>query len=154
MYQPGDEPATDQDPRLQRPPAVGQFEEETNPGPWWSVMPVVDIWTGSPDTRCQLHSGSSPRLLIHCQRDATGLITFDDDVRRAAASRASATGGSCLTLGALEAGPNAAAPALRRWCTSRRRGSLSRSDPLFDRELALKALRFLRHRGHQVLVPT
>jgi uncharacterized protein (DUF58 family) len=59
------------------------------------------------------------------------------------------------TLGALEAGQGTAAePALRRVVKQLRRRGLVVfvSDLLLDRDLALKALRFLRHRGHQVLV--
>jgi uncharacterized protein (DUF58 family) len=59
------------------------------------------------------------------------------------------------TLGALEAGQGTAAePALRRVIDQLRRRGLVVfvSDLLFDRPLALKALRFLRHRGHQVVV--
>jgi hypothetical protein len=59
------------------------------------------------------------------------------------------------TLAGLEAGQGTAAePALRRVVHQLRRRGLVVfvSDLLLDRELALKALRFLRHRGHQVLV--
>jgi hypothetical protein len=55
----------------------------------------------------------------------------------------------------LEAGHGTAAePALRRVIGQLRRRGLVVfvSDLLLDRALALKALRFLRHRGHQVLV--
>jgi hypothetical protein len=60
-----------------------------------------------------------------------------------------------VTLGDLEAGHGTAAePALRRVIDQLRRRGLVVfvSDLLFDRPLALKALRFLRHRGHQVIV--
>jgi uncharacterized protein (DUF58 family) len=59
------------------------------------------------------------------------------------------------TLSELEAGLGTAAElALRRVVDQLRRRGLVVfvSDLLLDRELALKALRFLRHRGHQVLV--
>ena len=92
------------------------------------------------------------------QRDATGLITFDDDVRTVAAAArppqplAPAARRRWATL---EAGQGTAAePALRRVVDQLRRRGLVVfvSDLLLDRALALKALRFLRHRGHQVLV--
>src|SRR6185295_12440624 len=59
------------------------------------------------------------------------------------------------TLSELEAGSGTAAePALRRVVNQLRRRGLVVfvSDLLLDRALALKALRFLRHRGHQVFV--
>ncbi len=91
------------------------------------------------------------------QRDATGLITFDDEVRTVLPPRARLSHWHQLlqTLGALQAGQGTAAePALRRVVDQLRRRGLVVfvSDLLLDRGLALKALRFLRHRGHQVLV--
>jgi hypothetical protein len=59
------------------------------------------------------------------------------------------------SLGEVRAGlGTAAAPALSRVVDQLRRRGLVVfvSDLLFDRELALRALRFLRHRGHQVVV--
>ena len=59
------------------------------------------------------------------------------------------------TLAALHPGTGTAAePALRRVVSQLRRRGLVVfvSDLLLDRALALKALRFLRHRGHQVVV--
>jgi uncharacterized protein (DUF58 family) len=91
------------------------------------------------------------------QRDATGLIAFDDEVRTVLPPRARLSHWRQLvqTLAALEAGQGTAAePALRRVVDQLRRRGLVVfvSDLLLDRVLALKALRFLRHRGHQVLV--
>jgi uncharacterized protein (DUF58 family) len=142
---------------------VKQFEEETN----LRAVIVCDTsrsmaWTGSPETI--LPKLAYARRLIAAlalvlirQRDATGLITFDDDVRTVTPPRARLSHWRQLlgVLGSLEAGQGTAAePALRRVIGQLRRRGLVVfvSDLLLDRTLALKALRFLRHRGHQVLV--
>jgi len=165
MYQPGDElryvdwKILGRNDRLY----VKQFEEETN----LRAMVVCDTsrsmaWTGSPETVLpklayaqRLIAALS--LVLLRQRDATGLITFDDDVRTVLPPRARPSHWRQLvaTLGGLEAGLGTAAePALRRVVHQLRRRGLVVfiSDLLLDRELALKALRFLRHRGHQVHV--
>ncbi len=165
MYQPGDElryvdwKILGRNDRLY----VKQFEEETN----LRAMVVCDVsrsmaWTGSPDTILpklayaqRLIAALS--LVLLRQRDATGLIIFDDEVRAVVPPRARMSHWRQLlyTLGELEAGAGTAAePALRRVVDQLRRRGLVVfvSDLLLDRALALKALRFLRHRGHQVLV--
>lgn len=165
MYQPGDElryvdwKILGRNDRLY----VKQFEEETN----LRAMVVCDVsrsmaWTGSPETVLpklayaqRLIAALS--LVLLRQRDATGLIAFDDDVRAVLPPRARLSHWRQLleVLGALDAGAGtAAAPALRRVVHQLRRRGLVVfvSDLLLDRDLALKALRFLRHRGHQVLV--
>jgi uncharacterized protein (DUF58 family) len=165
MYRPGDElryvdwKILGRNDRLY----VKQFEEETN----LRAMVVCDAsrsmaWTGSPETVLpklayaqRLIAALS--LILLRQRDATGLITFDDDVRTVLPPRARLSHWRQLlaTLSDLEAGLGTAAePALRRVVNQLRRRGLVVfvSDLLLDRELALKALRFLRHRGHQVLV--
>jgi uncharacterized protein (DUF58 family) len=165
MYQPGDElryvdwKILGRHDRLY----VKQFEEETN----LRAMVVCDAsrsmaWTGNPDAVVpklvyaqRLIAALS--LILLRQRDATGLITFDDDVRTVLPPRARVSHWRQLlaTLGALQAGQGTAAePALRRVVNQLRRRGLVVfvSDLLLDRDLALKALRFLRHRGHQVLV--
>jgi uncharacterized protein (DUF58 family) len=165
MYQPGDElryvdwKILGRNDRLY----VKQFEEETN----LRAMIVCDVsrsmaWTGSPDTTLpklayaqRLIAALS--LVLLRQRDATGLIIFDDEVRAVVPPRARLSHWRQLlhTLGELEAGAGTAAePALRRVVDQLRRRGLVVfvSDLLLDRALALKALRFLRHRGHQVLV--
>jgi uncharacterized protein (DUF58 family) len=119
-------------------------------------------WTGSPATvlpklaYAQRLIAALALVLIR-QRDATGLITFDDDVRSVTPPRARLSHWHQLlgTLAQLSAGQGTAAePALRRVVGQLRRRGLVVfvSDLLLDRGLALKALRFLRHRGHQVLV--
>jgi uncharacterized protein (DUF58 family) len=165
MYQPGDElryvdwKILGRNDRLY----VKQFEEETN----LRAIIVFDIsrsmaWTGSPATvlpklaYAQRLIAALALVLIR-QRDATGLITFDDDVRSVTPPRARLSHWRQLlgTLTGLEAGQGTAAePALRRVVGQLRRRGLVVfvSDLLLDRTLALKALRFLRHRGHQVLV--
>jgi uncharacterized protein (DUF58 family) len=165
MYQPGDElryvdwKILGRNDRLY----VKQFEEETN----LRAMVVCDAsrsmaWTGNPEAVLpklayaqRLIAALS--LVLLRQRDATGLITFDDDVRTVLPPRARLSHWRQLLaiLGALEAGLGTAAePALRRVVDQLRRRGLVVfvSDLLLDRTLALKALRFLRHRGHQVLV--
>jgi uncharacterized protein (DUF58 family) len=165
MYQPGDElryvdwKILGRNDRLY----VKQFEEETN----LRAMVVCDAsrsmaWTGDPETRLSKLAYAQRliaalSLILLRQRDATGLITFDDDVRTVLPPRARLSHWRQLlgTLGALEAGRGTAAePALRRVVNQLRRRGLVVfvSDLLLDRDLALKALRFLRHRGHQVLV--
>ena len=165
MYQPGDElryvdwKILGRNDRLY----VKQFEEETN----LRAMVVFDIsrsmaWSGSPATvlpklaYAQRLIAALSLVLIR-QRDATGLITFDDDVRSVMPPRARLSHWHQLlgTLAGVEAGQGtAAAPALKRVIGQLRRRGLVVfvSDLLLDRALALKALRFLRHRGHQVLV--
>jgi uncharacterized protein (DUF58 family) len=165
MYQPGDElryvdwKILGRNDRLY----VKQFEEETN----LRAMVVCDAsrsmaWTGSPGT--VLPKLDYARRLIAAlalvlirQRDATGLIVFDDDVRTVTPPRARLSHWRQLlqVLAGVRAGQGTAAePALRRVVGQLRRRGLVVfvSDLLLDRSLTLKALRFLRHRGHQVLV--
>ena len=165
MYQPGDElryvdwKILGRNDRLY----VKQFEEETN----LRAMVVCDIsrsmaWTGDPETvlpklAYAQRLVAALALVLLRQRDATGLIAFDDEVRAVLPPRARLSHWRQLmqALGGLEAGQGTAAePALRRVVDQLRRRGLVVfvSDLLLDRDLALKALRFLRHRGHQVLV--
>jgi uncharacterized protein (DUF58 family) len=165
MYQPGDElryvdwKILGRNDRLY----VKQFEEETN----LRAMVVLDIsrsmaWTGAPETVLPKLSYAQRliaalSLVLLRQRDATGLIAFDDEVRTVLGPRAALSHWRQLlqTLAALHPGTGTAAePALRRVVSQLRRRGLVVfvSDLLLDRALALKALRFLRHRGHQVVV--
>jgi uncharacterized protein (DUF58 family) len=165
MYQPGDElryvdwKILGRNDRLY----VKQFEEETN----LRAMVVCDIsrsmaWTGDPEAvlpklAYAQRLVAALALVLLRQRDATGLIAFDDEVRAVLPPRARLSHWRQLVqvLAGLEAGQGTAAePALRRVVDQLRRRGLVVfvSDLLLDRDLALKALRFLRHRGHQVVV--
>lgn len=165
MYQPGDElryvdwKILGRNDRLY----VKQYEEETN----LRAMVVLDAsrsmaWTGNPATTLSkldyaTRLAAALSLLLLRQRDAAGLVVFDDDVRHVIPPRARMAHWHQLVavLDGLSAGQGTAAePALRRVMDFLRRRGLVVfiSDLLMDRETALTALRFLRHRGHQVLV--
>jgi uncharacterized protein (DUF58 family) len=142
--------------------AVKQFEAETN----LRAMLVLDTsrsmgWVGAPRRLEKLAYAqrlvAALALVLLRQRDATGLIAFDDAVRAVVPARARTLQRWVLlrALADLAAGGGTAAePALR--CVTdllRRRGLVVFvSDLLFDADLAVRALRFLRHRGHQVMV--
>jgi len=165
MYQPGDELRYVDWKLLGRKDRlyVKQYEEETN----LRAMLVLDVsrsmaWSGDP---AQVLSkldyvqrlAAALALLLLRQRDATGLIAFDEGIRAVVPSRARTSHWHqlLLTLGGLTPGLGTAAePALRRVVDLLRRRGLVVfiSDLLLDRELALRALKFLRHRGHQVMV--
>lgn len=164
MYQPGDElryidwKILARNDRLY----VKQFEEETN----LRAMLVCDAsrsmaWRGTATTLTKLDYATrllaALALVLLRQRDAAGLIVFDDGVRQVLPPRSRLGHWYTLAaaLGAAAPGAGTAAePALRRVVDQlRRRGMvLFVSDLLLDRDLALKALRFLRHRGHHVVV--
>ncbi len=141
---------------------VKQFEEETN----LRAMILLDAsrsmaWRGAPE-RLTKHEyaqrlAAALGLILLRQRDATGLITFDDAVRDVVPARVKSGQWRRLVGGIVTAtaGHGSAAEAALRHVTSllTRRGLVVLlSDLLLDRELALTALRFLRHRGHQVVV--
>lgn len=165
MYQPGDElryvdwKILGRNDRLY----VKQYEEETN----LRSMLVLDVsrsmaWTGDPaatlpklDYARRLTAALA--LVLLRQRDAVGLITFDEEVRRVLPPRARLTHWHQLAATLVEARPGpgtAAEPALRRVVDQLRRRGLVVfvSDLLLDQSLAFAALRYLRHRGHQVVV--
>lgn len=165
MYQPGDELRYVDWKLLGRKDRlyVKQYEEETN----LRAMLVVDVsrsmaWTGdSTRTLSKLEYvrrlTAALALLLLRQRDATGLIAFDETVRAAVPARARPSHGQQLlgALAGLDPGRGTAAePALRRVMDLLRRRGLVVfiSDLLLDRDLALRALKFLRHRGHEVVV--
>lgn len=141
---------------------VKQFEEETN----LRSMLVLDVsasmdWAGDEERLSKLAYAkrliASISLVLLRQRDATGLIAFDEEVRTVV--RAGARSNHWWTLArAVEAitagGGTAAEPALRKVTDLLRRRGLVVfvSDLLFDRPLVLRTLHFLRHRGHQVIV--
>ena len=165
MYQPGDELRYIDWKLLGRKDRlyVKQFEEETN----LRAMLICDTsrsmaWSGDPATSlpkldyAQRLVAALALVLIR-QRDATGLITFDDQVRAVLPARARSTHWRQLLHLLAEMRPGlgtAAEPALRRVVgLLRRRGLVVFvSDLLLDRAVALRALQFLRHRGHQVMV--
>ena len=143
---------------------VKQFEEETN----LRAMILVDAsrsmaWRGAPAAVRLTKRAYADRLaaalalILLRQRDATGLITFDEVVREVVPPRVRAGQWARLVRG-LERTPDGggtAAEAALGQLTSLlvRRGLVVLvSDLLFDRDLALTALRYLRHRGHHVIV--
>jgi uncharacterized protein (DUF58 family) len=141
---------------------VKQYEEETN----LRAMLLVDVsrsmaWRGAP-TRLTKRAyadrlAACLALVLLRQRDATGLITFDEAVRRVVPARARTGQWTQVVRALLDTpdGQGTAAEAALQAVTARlsRRGLVVLlSDLLFDRSLALTALRYLRHRGHQVLV--
>jgi uncharacterized protein (DUF58 family) len=163
-YQPGDEPRYLDWRMLARSDRlfVKQFEEETN----LRAMLLVDVsrsmaWRGAPGRLTKRayadRLAAALGLVLLRQRDATGLITFDDDVRQVVPARVRA-GQWARLVRALLATPDgrgtAAEVALGRLTAllARRGLVVLFSDLLFDRSLVLTALRYLRHRGHQVIV--
>jgi len=162
-YQPGDEPRYLDWRILARSDRlfVKQFEEETN----LRAMILVDAsrsmaWHGAP-TRLTKRAyadrlAAALALILLRQRDATGLITFDEAVRQVIPARVK-TGQWLLVRGLLDTpdgrGTAAQTALLHLTGLLARRGLVVLvSDLLFDRALALTALRYLRHRGHNVIV--
>jgi uncharacterized protein (DUF58 family) len=141
---------------------VKQYEEETN----LRSMIVLDSsasmdWTGADKRLTKLEYAkrlaAALSLVFLRQRDATGFIGFDDEVRSVVPARARRQQWWTLVRAVqnLNPGRGTAAEAALRRVTSmlRRRGLVVFiSDLLFDRELAFLALQYLRHRGHQVVV--
>ena len=141
---------------------VKQFEEETN----LRAMILMDAsrsmtWRGAPDRLTKREYAerlaAAVGLILLRQRDATGLITFDDAVREVVPARVKTGQWRRLVRGimATPEGRGTAAETALRHVTSMlvRRGLvLLLSDLLLERELTLTALRYLRHRGHQVVV--
>ncbi|MDX2260991.1 MAG: DUF58 domain-containing protein [Gemmatimonadales bacterium] len=164
QYQPGDDPRYVDWKLLARTDRLylKQYEEETN----LRAMMVVDAsasmaWRGAPERITKLdyatRLAAALALVLLRQRDAAGLVTFDEAVRDVIPARARAGQWPMLarTLAATRAGTGTAADVALTQVVGalRRRGMVVLiSDLLLDRTLTLKALRFLRHRGHQVLV--
>jgi uncharacterized protein (DUF58 family) len=165
MYQPGDEPRYVDWKLLGRKDRlyVKQFEEETN----LRAMVVLDAsrsmdWSGQPEARLTKFDyarrlTAALALVLLRQRDATGLVVFDETVRATLPPRVSRAHWIRLaaTLGNITPGrTTAAAPALQGVVERLRRRGLVVfvSDLLLDQAPALHALKFLRHRGHSVLV--
>jgi uncharacterized protein (DUF58 family) len=141
---------------------VKQFEAETN----LRAMLVLDAsrsmaWSGAERRLTKLayaqRLAAALALVLLRQRDATGLIAFDDLVREVVPARVRMQQRWALlsALARVSAGEGTAAElALRRVTDllARRGLVLFISDLLFDRDLAMRALQYLRHRGHQVMV--
>ncbi|MGH7699337.1 MAG: DUF58 domain-containing protein [Gemmatimonadales bacterium] len=141
---------------------VKQFEEETN----LRAVLLVDAsrsmaWRGTPEGLTKRayadRLAAALALILLRQRDATGLVTFDEAVRQVVPPRVKHGQWTRLVKGLLDTpdGRGTAAEAALRHLTgllARRGLVVLLSDLLFDRELALVALRYLRHRGHQVIV--
>ena len=141
---------------------VKQFEEETN---LRSII-VLDVsksmdWRGGEGRLTKLEYAkrlvAALSLVLIRQRDATGLIAFDDDVREVVQARARPRHWWQLlrTVVNLQAGMGTVAePALRKVTDLLRRRGLVIfvSDLLVEPALVRRTLQFLRHRGHQVMV--
>src|SRR5207245_5491111 len=141
---------------------VKQFEEETN----LRAMILVDAsrsmaWRGAPARLTKRAYGdrlaAALALILLRQRDATGLITFDEAVREVVPARVKSGQWARLVRGLVRTpdgrGTAAQAALVRLTALLARRGLVVLvSDLLFDCDLALTALRYLRHRGHQVIV--
>lgn len=141
---------------------VKQYEEETN----LRSMIVLDVsasmnWSGGPDRLSKLEYAkrlvAALSLILLRQRDATGFISFDDAVREVVRARARSRHWWALvrSIQAVEPGLGTVAePALRKVTDLLRRRGLAIlvSDLLFDRDLVIRTLQYLRHRGHQVVV--
>jgi len=163
-YQPGDEPRYLDWKMLARSDRlfVKQFEEETN----LRAMILVDAsrsmaWRGAPARLTKRayadRLAAALALILLRQRDATGLVTFDEVVREVVPARVKSGQWTRLVRGLVRTpdgrGTAAQAALVRLTALLPRRGLVVLvSDLLFDRELALTALRYLRHRGHQVIV--
>jgi uncharacterized protein (DUF58 family) len=164
-YRPGDEPryldwkVLGKRDRL----FVKQFEEETN----LRATLVLDVsasmgWSGDPGRLLTKHDWAvrfcaALALVLLRQRDATGLITYDDAVRTLVPPRARRGQWHVLLrelAAAVPARGTSAERALPRVLELlRRRGLVVLiSDLLVDRERTLLALGHLRHRGHHVTV--
>src|SRR3972149_1513778 len=165
-YQPGDEPRYLDWKMLARSDRlfVKQFEEETN----LRAMILVDAsrsmaWRGAPPPVRLTKRAYADRLaaalalILLRQRDATGLITFDEVVRQVIPARVKAGQWSRFVRGLLatpDGSGTAAHAALQRLTglLTRRGLVILLSDLLCERDLVLAALRYLRHRGHQIVV--
>ncbi len=141
---------------------VKQYEEETN----LRAMIVLDVsrsmdWAGREQVLTKLEYAkrlvAALSLVLLRQRDATGLIGFDDQVRKVVRARAR-HGHWWQLLSALvelQAGRGTVAePALHKVTDllTRRGLVVFVSDLLLDQRMAMLTLQYLRHRGHQVTV--
>jgi uncharacterized protein (DUF58 family) len=141
---------------------VKQFEEETN---LRSII-VFDVsksmdWCSGERSLTKLEYAkrlvAALALVLIRQRDATGLIAFDDEVRKVVQARARPIHWWQLLRTVVELQPGlgtVAEPALRKVTDLLRRRGLVIfvSDLLVEPVLVQRTLQFLRHRGHQVMV--
>jgi uncharacterized protein (DUF58 family) len=142
---------------------IKQFEEETNLRAYLLMDTSASMaWSSSPD---RLPSklwyarqlAASIALLLLRQGDAVGMIGFDHEVRRRIVPRGGRRHWYELvrSIAELEGGGRTEAPSALRDVSARlrRRGLVILfSDLLVDPAATRLALRFLRHRGHEVLV--
>ncbi len=141
---------------------VKQFEEETN----LRAVIVFDIsksmdWRSGEHRLTKLEYAkrlvAALALVLIRQRDATGLIAFDDEVRKVVQARARPIHWWQLLRAVVELQPGlgtVAEPALRKVTDLLRRRGLVIfvSDLLVEPALIQRTLQYLRHRGHQVMV--
>ncbi len=141
---------------------VKQYEEETN----LRSMIVFDVsrsmdWKSGARRLTKFEYAkrliAALSLILLRQRDATGLIAFDDDVRAIVHARARPRHWWQLLreIVPLEAGHGTVAEGALRKVTDllRRRGLvIFVSDLLVETALTRLTLEYLRHRGHQVMV--
>jgi uncharacterized protein (DUF58 family) len=142
---------------------IKQFEEETNLRAYLLVDVSASMaWTSAPERLppklwYAKQLAASLALLLIRQGDAVGMIAFDDAMRSHLVPRGGRKHWHELLRGmdALEAtGRTDPGTALRDLAARLRRRGLVilLSDLLVDPEATRLALRFLRHRGHEVLV--
>jgi uncharacterized protein (DUF58 family) len=142
---------------------IKQFEEETNLRAYLLMDTSASMaWSSSPD---RLPSklwyarqlAASIALLLLRQGDAVGMLGFDHELRRRIVPRGGRRHWYELVraIAELEGGGRTEAPSALRDVAGRlrRRGLVILfSDLLVDPAATRLALRFLRHRGHEVLV--
>ena len=141
---------------------VKQYEEETN----LRATIVLDVsrsmaWSGLPTRLTKLayaeRLAAAVALLLLRQRDAVGLIRFDDDIRSAIPPRARTAHWKRIVAALDDPGSGRASRAPdaleRAGRLIRRRGMvLLLSDLLVDLEPLIYQVRALRHAGHHVTV--
>jgi uncharacterized protein (DUF58 family) len=141
---------------------VKQFEEETNLRAYLLLDVSASMgWSSSPTLPTKLwyarHLTAALALILLRQGDTVGLVAFHDEVVRRVQPRGGRRQWHELVrqLAVLQAaGRTSAQTALRELASRLRRRGLVivLSDLLVDPGETRTALRFLRHRGHEVLV--
>jgi uncharacterized protein (DUF58 family) len=142
---------------------IKQYEEETNLRAYLAVDTSASMdWTSAPGRLlskleyARLTAASLAYLLLR-QGDSVGLLAFDDQIRVRVPPRGTRRhlGTLLASLGGLEgSGTTDAQGAIREVALRMRRRGLVVliSDLLVEPAETLRALHFLRHRGHEVLV--